>query len=47
MDLIIETNEGIRYKTNLKYELPTDKFENSGVKTKVINEFSDIIFKRE
>jgi len=47
MDLIIETNEGIKYKTNLQYELPTDKFENSGVKMKVINEFSDVIFKRE
>lgn len=47
MDLIIETNVGIRYKTNLQYELPVDKFENSGVKTKVINEFSDVVFKRE
>lgn len=47
MDLVIETDSGIKYKTNLQYEMPVDKFEDSGVKTKTINEFSDVIFRRE
>ena len=47
MDLIIETDSGIKYKTNLQYEMPVDKFEESGVKTKTIKEFSGVIFRRE
>lgn len=47
MDLVIEIDSGIKYKTNLQYEMPVDKFEESGVKTKTIKEFSDVIFRRE
>ena len=47
MDIIIETSSGVRYKSTLEYDLPVGRFEESGSNTKVIEDFSDVIFKRE
>lgn len=47
MDIIIETSSGVRYKSTLEYDLPVGSFEESGSNTKVIEDFSDVIFKRE
>lgn len=46
-DFIIETSDGVKYKTTLSLELPVDNFEDSGTKTKIIDDFSDVVFKRE
>lgn len=47
MELIIETTEGIRYKTELDFDMPADKFGKSSTKSKTITDFTDVIFKRE
>lgn len=46
-DLIIETTAGVKYKTTLNYEMPIDTFKESGTNTRVIEDFSNVIFKRE
>lgn len=46
-DLVIETNDGVKYRTNLNYDLPVDKFEDSNSRSKIIEDFSNIIFKRD
>ena len=46
-DFIIETDDGVKYKTNLEYNLPVDKFEDSNSSSRVINDFSSTIFKRD
>lgn len=47
LDIIIETSSGINYKSSLEYELPVGDFQESGTNTKVIEDFSNVIFKRE
>ena len=46
-DLIIETTSGVKYKTTLNYEMPVDSFKDSGINTKVVEDFSNVVFKRE
>ena len=46
-DLVIEITSGVKYKSTLNYDLPTNSFKDSGTNTKVIEDFSNIIFKRE
>ena len=45
-DIVIEVSSGIKYKSTLEYKLPVEKFEESSSKTKVIEDFSNTIFKR-
>ena len=46
-DFVIETADGVKYRTTLNYDLPVDKFGNSNSKSRIINDFSDLIFKRD
>ena len=45
-DLIIETTSGTKYKGTVKLDLPVGSFENSGIISKEITDFSKVIFKR-
>lgn len=46
-DIVIEVTSGIKYKSTLEYELPVEKFEESSSKTRVIDDFSKVVFKRQ
>lgn len=45
-DIIIETNENHRFKTNMKLDLPTGNILEDGIGTLEDKELSNIIFKR-
>jgi len=45
-DIIIETNENHRFKTNIKLQLPTGNIIEEGVGTLEDTELEDVIFKR-
>ena len=45
-DIIIETNENHRFKTNMKLDLPTGNILEEGVGTLEDTELTNVIFKR-
>lgn len=47
LDLIIETTKNTKYKGTINLELPVGNFENSGIVSKEITDFSNVVFKRE
>lgn len=46
-DLVIETTKNNKYKGTINLELPVGNFENSGIVSKEITDFSNVIFKIE
>ena len=47
MDLCIETISSKKYNTTIELEVPVEKFGESGIVSKTITDFSDLVFKRE
>lgn len=45
-DIIIETNDGVRYKGNIILDMPGDNLIQDGKSTIEINDFENIVFKR-
>ena len=45
-DLLIETTKNVKYKGTIKLEMPVGSFENSGIVSKELTDFSNVIFKR-
>lgn len=45
-DLLIETTKNIKYKGTIKLEMPVGNFENSGIVSRELTDFSQVIFKR-
>ena len=45
-DLIIETENGNKFKSHLKYDLPTDNILETGISKSEDTELSNVIFKR-
>ena len=45
-DLILEVSEKEKYKGTIELELPAENFEQSGVVTKKLDNFENVVFKR-